>query len=52
MLWRCDCKAESVRWEDGGRGEIRVRAPEEVVRRRLWVVEEEEGGRRVRDVGK
>ena len=39
MFWRCDCKAERVRWADGGRGVRRARAPVVVVR----MIGEEEG---------
>lgn len=39
MFWRCDCRAERVRWADGGRGVRRARAPVVVVRR----IGEEEG---------
>ena len=33
MFWRCDCRAERVRWADGGSGVRRARAPVMVVRR-------------------
>ena len=33
MFWRCDCRAERVRWADGGRGVRRARAPVMVVMR-------------------
>jgi len=52
---RCVCSADSVRCEEAGSGEIRARAPEEVVRRRERGEEGGEcgeGGRRVRVVGK
>ena len=33
MFWRCDCRAERVRWAEGRRGVRRARAPVVVVRR-------------------
>ncbi len=48
MVCRWDCKAERVRWEGGGRGERRARAPVGEVRRRDCVLVVGAGGRRVR----
>ena len=40
MVWRCDCRAERVRWAEGGR--VLRREKEPVVE--VWRMEREPGG--------